>query len=309
MPPKTKKTYWQKYDLLFKNHSKKSLFKRLKKQCKKLGLPYKKKDNRGRKPKFAPTTYAAFLCLQKIFRHRYREMELEATLYLPDKADHSTFQRNYEKIDEVYLEKLIISLVDKEFIYWIADSTAISTRIRIERTRQGLRKKELMTDKYHVICGYDPPTQTTLILGVKATNNHVSDSQGAIQMINGKQSHAYFLGDSAYNTYELHEVVKNVGLFPLMKPDNKGIRKTLSAKAKGVELFSRNLYKNMRGVVETVFGGATNAGLMLSYAKKEHTRRLDTLVLALRHNLLASLRMLIRCFCATNSIFGKYLAF
>ena len=52
------------------------------------------------------------------------------------------------------------------------------------------------------------------------------------------------------------------------------------------------LYKNLRGVVETVFGGATNAGLILTYAKKEHTRRLDTLVLALRHNLLAAMRQI-----------------
>ena len=97
MPPKHK-TYWKRYDLLYKNNSKKSMYKKLKKECEVLGLPYKKKDNRGRKPKFSPFEYAAFISLQKIFRHRYREMELEADLYLPNKADHSTFQRNYEKI-------------------------------------------------------------------------------------------------------------------------------------------------------------------------------------------------------------------
>lgn len=83
------------------------MFKKLRKECKALGLPYKKKDARGRKLKFSPFDYAAFTCLQKIFRHRYREMELEADLYLPDKADHSTFARNYEKIPEEYMEKLI----------------------------------------------------------------------------------------------------------------------------------------------------------------------------------------------------------
>jgi len=289
--PKPNKTYWQKYDLLYKKCSKKSLFKRLKKECRKLGQPYKKRDNRGRKPKFSPYDYASFICLQKIFRHRYREMELEADLYLPDKADHSTFQRNYEKISEEYIEKLIVNLVDKKFIYWIADSTCMSSKIRVERTIQGVRNKALLRDKYHVIVGYDPPTSTTMILGVKATDEHISDSRGAINILHEKQSHAYFLGDSAYNTYELHEVIKNVGLFPLMKPDNKGIRKTLSVKARQVKLFSKRIYKELRGIVETVFGGATNAGLILSYAKKEHTRRLDTLMLALRHNLMASIRL------------------
>ncbi len=299
--PKPNKTYWQKYDLLYKKHSKKSLFKRLKKECRKLGQPYKKKDNRGRKPKFSPIVYASFICLQKIFRHRYREMELEADLYLPEKADHSTFARNYEKISESYIEELIVKLVEKEFIYWIADSTCMSTKVKVERTLKGMRNKVLLRDKYHVIVGYAPPSNSTMILGVKATDEHVSDSRGAIEIIKSRQSYAYFLGDSAYNTYELHEIVKDAGLFPLMKPDKKGIRKPMSVKASNVKLFSKKIYMEIRGIVETVFGGATNAGLILTYAKKVHTRRLDTLILALRHNLMASMRFIFG-FYATNSL-------
>ena len=290
MPPKPKQTYWQQYDLLYKKHSKKTIYKKLKKQAMALGLPYKKKDPRGRKPKFSVYEYTAFTCLQKIFNNKYREMELEADLYLPDKADHSTFARNYEKIEQEYIERLIKSLIEKEFIYWIADSTAMSSKIKVERTKEGLRKKWLLTDKYHVLVGYDPPTHTTFILDVKATDNHVSDSRGAMMMLEGRKAKAYFLGDSAYNTYDLHERVKEVGLRPLIKPDEKFIRKTLSAKARHVKLFSKKIYSQIRGIVETIFGGATNAGLILSYAKKEHTRRLDTLMLALRHNLMASMR-------------------
>ena len=212
-------------------------------------------------------------------------MELEASLYLSDKADHSTFARNFEKIPQEYIEKLISQLVNKKYLYWIADSTCISTKIRVERTRQGIRQKEKLRDKYHLVIGYDP-------LGAKATDEHISDSEGAIQIIKGKKSKAYFFGDSAYNTYDLQEVLKEVGLFPMIKPDKKGIRKKMSQKAKAMKLFSENFYKNIRGIVETVFGGATNAGLILTYAKKEHTRRLDTLILALRHNLMATMRLL-----------------
>lgn len=305
MPKPNTKTYWQKYDWLYKKYSKKDIYKKLKKQCGKLGSPVKKKDRRGRKPKFSYTEYTAFTLSQKIFRHRYREMEMEAELYLEDKADHSTFCRNYGKLSEEYVEKLIVSFVEEEFSYWIADSTHISTKVREIRTRQGLRNKELLRDKYHILIGYDPPESRTFILGVKATDNHVSDSQGAIAMLEGRKSNAYFFGDSAYNTYELHEIVKETGMFPMMKPDKKGIRKTLSTKAVQVKLFSKNFYRNLRGIVETVFGGATNAGLLLTYAKKEHTRRLDTLMLALRHNLMASMRLLFRIFCATNSTQSK----
>lgn len=111
-----KTTYWKQYDFLYKNYSKKDIYKKLKKKAKQLGQPYKKKGKRGRNPKFTPIEYAAFTCLQKIFRHRYREMELEATLYLPDKADHSTFARNYAKIPEEYAENLISSFVDQRIL-------------------------------------------------------------------------------------------------------------------------------------------------------------------------------------------------
>ena len=289
--PNIPKPYWKNYDSLYKNNSKKSIFKKLKRLCRRKGEPYSKKDNRGRKPKFSPVEYTSFICLQKIFRHRYREMELEAELYLPDKADHSTFARNYAKIPEEYIEWIIMALVDKEFNYWIADSTAISTKMAEVRTRQGLRNKQLLTDKYHLLIGYDPPASMTYILGAKATDNHVSDSQGVIMLLKDKTSNAYFFGDSAYNTYELHDTIKKVGLFPMIKPDIRRIRKSFSSKAANIKLFSGNFYKNVRGIVETVFGGATNAGLMLTYAKKVHTRRLDTLMLALRHNLMTSMRL------------------
>jgi len=294
-------SYWQKYDLLNKKYSKKDQFFELKKICIRQGLPYERSDPRGRKLKFDIFSYTAFLCVQKIYGHKYREMELEADFYLPDKADHSTFARNFAKIAEEYIEKIIISFVDREFDFWIADSTAISTKINVERLDTGQRRKELLTDKYHLIIGYDPPTNMTMILGVKATDNHVSDSQGAIILLEGKKSNAYFLGDSAFNTYALHEKVQEVGLFPLMKPDNKGIRKKLSVKARQVKLFIKPIYKEIRGIVETVFGGATNAGLMITHARLEHTRRLDTLMLALRHNLRTSLRLLKTIFNATNS--------
>jgi hypothetical protein len=298
MPPK--QSYWQLYDLLYKKHSKKSLFKALKKKAKKLGPPYKQKKGRGRKLKFDSVTYTSFISLQKIFRHRYREMELDAELYLDDKADHSTFARNYAKIPEDYIEKLVVSLVNKSFSYYIADSTAMCSKIRVERTRQGIRKKELLTDKYHIVIGYCPKSQMTMIVGVKATDNHISDSKGSVYILKDKQLNGYFFGDAAYNTYELHEVLEDVGLYSVIKPDKRRVRKPLSIKARNVKLFFKRLYKEIRGIVETVFGGATNAGLILSYAKKEHTRRLDTLMLALRHNLMASIRLLV-IFFATNS--------
>ena len=292
--PKRPNTYWRRLDFLYKNNSKKDMFELIKKEVSKNKLVYEKKDSRGRKPKFLLEEYVAFLVLQKIFGHAYREMELEAELYLPDKVDHSTLARNFAKISEEYLEQLAVSFVNKEFSFWLGDSTGISTKIRVERIRQGIRNKTKLTEKYHVILGYDPSTGETMILAVKASDNRLSDSKAAQEMIKellkGKKVYAWFLADSAYNTYALHEILEEHGLEAQIKPDNKGISKKMSVKARKIKLFKKRLYKEVRGVVETVFGGATNAGLILTRSKKTHTRRLDTLILAVRHNLFANLK-------------------
>lgn len=298
---KPNETYWQRYDSFYKKCSKKKLYKKLKKQAKKLGMPYKKKGKRGRKLKFSPIEYAAFTCFEKMFGSKYREMELEADLHLKDKADHSTFARNYEKIPEKYVENLISSFVKKEYNYIIADSTGISTKIRVERTRQGIRNKEKLADKLHIVIGYDPPNCSTVILGAKASSWNMSDSEAAMSILENKKFRAYFFGDSAYNTYDLHEQIKESGLIPMIKPDKKYIRKTRSTKAKAKKIFLRNFYKNIRGIVETVFGGATNAGLITTFAKEEHCRRLDSLMIALRHNLIATMRLILGIIYATNS--------
>lgn len=278
------------------------MYKKLKREARKLGKPFEKKGIKGRKLKFNPIEYAAFTCLQKIFTHRYREMELEADLYLSDRADPSTFARNYAKLPEEYVELLISCFVEQEFLYWIADSTAMSTKIRVERIREGTRNKEKLNDKLHTVLGYDPPTSTTFVLCTKATNNKCSDSKAAINSLKNKKSTAYFLGDSAYHTYELQELLKENGFFAVIKPTKIKTRKPMSARAKAEEKFCKGLYKGIRGIGETIYGAATNAGLILTYAKKEHTRRLDSLIIPLRHNLFASLRKLISYLCDKLSI-------
>ena len=282
---------YKKYDSLFKNYSKKDIFEFLVQRCLELGLPYSENKGRGRKSKLPPEVYVAYLIIQKMFGHDYRQMEMEAELYLDCKIDHSTFARNYAKISQEYFERLIASLPDRDFSVLIADSTGMSTKVRVERVYQGTRNKTKLTQKCHIVIGYDPRNGEVMILGAKATDNHVSDSQGAQQILKEmKETHAWFLGDSAYNTYALHEVAEERGLNPQLKPDAKGIRKKMSAKARNAKNFKERLYKELRGVVETVFGGATNAGLILTRSKKTHTRQLDTLILAIRHNIFAYLK-------------------
>jgi len=51
-----------------------------------------------------------------------------------------------------------------------------------------------------------------------------------------------------------------------------------------------------------VLGGATNTGVITTFAKKEYYRRLDSLMVPVRHNLIIVMRLLFRLFYAINSL-------
>jgi len=49
-----------------------------------------------------------------------------------------------------------------------------------------------------------------------------------------------------------------------MKPYKKEKKKKLSVKARQVKIFAKRIYKEIHGMIETVFEGATNCNLILT---------------------------------------------
>src|SRR3989338_6823341 len=98
----------------------------------KLGNPFPKKDNRGRKPKLKRDCYAAICILLAYFDLSLRDMEGEVPLLTDKTLDHSTIEWWFEKLDEEYiraaakfLHRKIKNMFNKG--EYITDSTKITT--------------------------------------------------------------------------------------------------------------------------------------------------------------------------------------
>ena len=242
----------------------------------------------------------SYILFQKCFNEVLEEMELQSELYLKRHYDHSTFSYHYKRLDPKIIERitwhyerLIMQFLEWEIMFHIFDSTGISTSVREERTRQGLRKKEKITQKFHTLLGYDPPNQLVVVEGCLATTNKTSDSQGALQMLRD-DLRGYSLGDSAYETYELTEQTEQRGLFAIYKPQKRPVKKGLSVKKRLRDRWDGNakrFYKEFRGVGEVLYGAATRAGLIKSECRLVTNQHKDALVIGLRQNLLTYLRL------------------
>lgn len=227
-------------------------------------------------------------------------MEIDSELYLGRHYDHSALQYHYSNLDvqvicaltNLFKDK-INNLLTEDILFHIFDSTALSTSVREERTRQGLRVKEKLTQKLHTMLGYDPPRQLIVVEAMLATDHHVSDSKGAIIMLHDGL-HGFGLGDSAYETYELTVKTEEVGLIPIYKPTIKPVKKKLSAKARRREQWNGNpsrFYKEIRGVGEVLYGAATRAGLIRTHSYTVPNRLKDALIIGLRQNVLTYVRL------------------
>lgn len=291
-------SYRRRRDLMLKKHSHLSLHKSL---CE---VVYRNHlvvaCPRGRPCEVPKHKLICFILQSKMYGDGYEEMELDSEIFLGRHYDHSSFGYHFSKLpDKIiqqitnYYERLIMRFLDQEIILHIFDSTALSTSVREERTRQGLRKKEKLTQKYHTLLGYDPPNQIVVVEADLATDNHTSDSQGALLML-PENKKGYSLGDGAYETYDLTQATEEKGLVPVYKATKKAIAKKLSAKSRRRKVWDGNpkrLYKEIRGVGEVLYGAATRAGLIHTQSRREDNRQKDALVIGLRQNFLTYLRL------------------
>jgi hypothetical protein len=237
----------------------------------------------------------------------YELLEEESDVYLNEHYDVSTLQYHYEQLtcEQIYDIAMLfrdkIYTLSNEIILHVLDSTALSSSVRDERTRQGLRKKEKITDKIHTVTGYDPPLQILIVEDIIMSDHHLSDGKGGEKIVSRNNFKGYIFGDSKYGTYDLIQLAEDKLLFPVLKQDKRNVRKGLSAKARRKKQWNGNpkrLCKEIRGMVECIYGGATRAGLIKTNSLNENNRYKDGLLIALRQNLYTYLRLksLIRVF-------------
>lgn len=244
----------------------------------------------------------SFLLLWKVYNEVLEKMEMDSELYLGKHYDHSTFSYHYRKLPEDVIyrttseyEKLCLQLLEQDVLFHIYDSTAISTSVREERLKQGTRDKQKITQKFHTALGYDPPHQLVIVEAMFASDHHISDSQGALIMMNDKEWKGYDFGDRAYWTYELIEKTIEQKRVPIFKPKKGNIRKKTSEKAKLQKIWEgsnlERLLKEIRGLGEVLYGAATRAGLIHSQCRLDENQHKDALVIGLRQNLFTFYRL------------------
>ena len=127
-----------------------------------------------------------------------------------------------------------------------------------------------------------------------ASDNKLSDSKGAQTMFAGRDLKGYSFGDSAFETNDLIDQTLEQGLIPIYKPTKKDVGKKLSAKARLRKVWNGNhsrFYKDIRGTGEVLYGGATRCGLIHTNSIREDNRQKDALLIGLRQNLFAYLRL------------------
>src|SRR3989338_1107421 len=290
--------YRQRRDLMLKKFSTATISSILEEEILRSGLLILFK--RGRPCEVRKEKIVGFLLFSRLMTDVYEQMELNSELYLGRHYDHGSFWYHYSSLSPIViynltsiLEVKIKKLID-EILLHIADSSALSTSVREERIRQGTRNKIKLTTKFHTLLGYDPPSQTIVVEGMLASGNNLSDSKGAQIMLNGKDLKGYSFGDSAFETYDLIDQTLEQGLIPIYKPTKKSVSKKLSAKARLRKSWNGNhsrLYKDIRGNGEVLYGGATRCGLIHTNSIREDNRQKDALLIGLRQNLFAYLRL------------------
>ena len=309
-------SYWKRYDLIYKHFSYKKIYEKILGFAKNLGDPFTRKSKKGPKFKINHYEYAAYIAFETVTHNSpYRDMELGSELYVRCHIDHSTFGKNFIKTPITYFMELL--QMTSQFLEkllgtaccYIADSTGIVTNTFYDTEHQGKSIRRRLDYKAHSLVGYYPDKGITYIKEGLGTDKHTSDSGGAIKMLkNYSLGWAYFLGDSGFDFTQLHNKVREKGLYPLIKPrkDNaKGIR------AKHREGFIESLYKELRHVVETIFGGLENKGLLRTKLRRADTICKHGVVLQIRHNLQQIMKIaveqLLRCIYSTNSFCWKSL--
>jgi len=290
-----KLSYWKRYDRVYKNFSAKKIYREILTIVKRLGKPFEKKSRRGRKFKIEPEEYTAFLALKISGGDNYRDMELDSELFVEKHLDHSTFGKNFFRIPYEYLRRLLQltgqlleNMLGHAKVH-VLDSTKLSTDRYKEIIYRGNLRKIKETFKLHTMIQRHPKKQMVIIMDGLASDTHISDAEGAVQMSHVLQEEDILPADRGYDYEKVYEVCAERKVRTNIKKQDrengKGFRYRKKAK------FRKQSYKKQRGIVETRFGTIENAGLTLTHYRTEDARFKYGLILLMKQNIDNLLRL------------------
>lgn len=286
-----KLAYWKKYNKLYKNFSK--VYGVVLRFAERLGSPYERRSHFGRSEKLSPVEYAAFIVFMIVTRGAtYRQMEAESELYTGKHIDHATFARNFEKMPTSYFLDLIEEtgsyldslLADSD--QYVVDSSAITSPLKFETENKGIIVEEKIEFRGHVIASLHPEDNCVCIRRAISTSKRIADCEGAKLMLDqGNIKNVTLHADRGYDYERVYTACYENNIKPNIRP-LPYTTKEGSNRLQGITEYDDKARIKKRGIIETIFGGLTNAGLMITRLKNPFKILSYTAIILPRHNIL-----------------------
>jgi len=293
-----KLSYHKRYNLLLQKFSAQKLYNLILSFAEKQGNPYPVKE-RGRRPKLQPYEYAAYMAYMMLIKGApFRTMEFESELYTDKHIDHATFVVNFEKIPiECYLTLVenAGAYLDRLLEYsnqYVVDSSTITTPLTFITEIKGKKVEEKIEYRSHIIASLHPENNAVAVRKVLATSKHIADCEAAKRMLKkGEIKNITLHGDKGYDYERVYGACYENDIKPNIRPLEYRLYEG-TARLQGITEYDDKARKKHRGVIEVVFGGLTNAGLMVTRLKKESNILSYSAIVMLRHNILTIARNL-----------------
>jgi hypothetical protein len=293
-----KLSYDRRYNLLLQKFSALRLYRIVLRFAEKAGNPYPL-YSRGRKPKLLPYEYAGYLSYMVLIHGAtFRDMEFECELYTGKHIDHSTFVVNFEKMPVEYflsvleetgtfLDRLLTSST-----HYVIDSTAVTTPLCFVTIIKGKEVKERIEYKSHAIVSLHPEEHALCVRLAMPSDKHLADCEAAKRMLEqGKIKEVMLHGDRGYDYERTYKACFEHDVHPNVRPQGYTSQQD-EHRIRGIAEYDDGARKKHRGLIEAVFGGITNAGLMTTRLRK-HTKTLCyAILILLRQNIKTIARQL-----------------
>lgn len=264
-----------------------------------MGKPFDKKSKRGPKFKIDPCEYAAYEAYQIVSSNAsFRDMELDSELFVEKHIDHDTFHDNFVKTPYGYFVRLLreVARMLEELLGTVVitlfDSTGLSTRQYEEVIFKGKKKRRNKEFKLHTLTSYHPKEKLTYFIDAISSDKHISDAEGATRLVKTNRTGGFHCGDRGYDAEKLYKAILAKEGIPIIKP-KKHKAKLFSERAKGMKMYRKHIYDELRPVVETPYGGLENSSMIQTRCVKDDTIKKKGMLAALRHNLMSYLRVLV----------------
>jgi len=263
------------------------------------GNPFEKKKT-GRKPKFEDMRIYTKICiLIGYFDYTLDEAAGVLPLLTDKTLDRSNIDRWFQRMETEYIERISDSLNDNlesmfDYGEYIADATKYATTEYHKVLHKGQTTFELVLIGLHIIVNYFIEEGFLSIVKFHVSDGWSHESPIFREKLLPKaklKPNRRMHGDKGFAAEDTFEMLFEKEIIPNICQKEKTKGGFWSKKAK--KLYNNNLRKQIRGLVETVFGGMQTETNNRVRFKLDKTRKVYVSMRALTHQIRTYFRALV----------------